>query len=92
LEFIDLGLSIINLEDEVVDLFLEELNDCVALGDHCVTLVDLIFPLMNSLLSGSDDFIFLDHQGLKLRNLGDLPVSVPEMTLRDIDQLTHTAT
>jgi hypothetical protein len=92
LEFIDLGLSIINLEDEVVDLFLEKLNDRIALGDHCVTLVDLIFPVMNSLLSGSDDFIFLGHQGLKLRNLGDLSISVPEMTLRDIDQLTHTAT
>jgi hypothetical protein len=92
LEFIDLGLGIINLEDEVVDLFLEELNDRVALGDHCITLVDLIFPVMNSLLSGSDDFIFLCHHGLKLRNLGDLSVSIPEMTLRDIDQLTHTAT
>jgi hypothetical protein len=86
-----LGLSIINLEDEVMDLFLEKLNDRIALGDHCITLVDLIVPVMNSLLSGSDDFIFLSHQGLKLRNLGDLSVSVPEMTLRNIDQLTHTA-
>jgi hypothetical protein len=34
---------------------------------------------------------FLCHQGLKLRNLGDLSVSIPEVTLRDIDQLTHTA-
>jgi hypothetical protein len=62
------------------------------LGDHCFTLVDLIFPVMNSLLLGSDDFILFCHQGLKLRNLGDLSVSIPKMTLRDIDQLTHTAT
>jgi hypothetical protein len=41
-----------------MDLFLEELNDHVALGDHCVTLVDLIFPVMNGLLSSDDDFIF----------------------------------
>jgi hypothetical protein len=87
-----LGLSIINLEDVVVDLLLEELNDRVVLGDHCVTLVDVIFPVMNSLFSGSDDFIFLCHQGLKLRNLGDLSVSIPKVTLRDIDQLTHTTT
>jgi hypothetical protein len=92
LEFIDLGLSIINLEDEVVDLFLKKLNDRIALGDHCVTLIDLIFPVMNGLLSGGDDFIFLCHKGLKLRNLGDLSVSIPEMTLRDIDQLTHIMT
>jgi hypothetical protein len=85
-------MGIIYLKNEVVDLFLEKLNDRVTLGDHCVTLVDLIFLVMNSLLSGCDDFIFLGHQGLKLRNLGDLSVSVPEMTLRDIDQLTHTAT
>jgi hypothetical protein len=70
LEFIDLGLSIINLEDEVMDLFLEKLNDRIALGDHCATLVDLIFPVMNSLLSGSDDFIFLGHQGFEAAQSG----------------------
>jgi hypothetical protein len=84
-------MGIINLKDEVVDLFLEKLNDHVALGDHCITLVDLIFPVMNSLLSGGDDFILLCHQGLKLLNLGDLSISIPEVTLRDTDQLTHTA-
>jgi hypothetical protein len=84
-------MGIINLKDEVVDLFLEKLNDCVALGDHCVALVDLIFPVENSLLSGGDDFIFLRHQGLKLLNLGDLSVSISEVTLRDTGQLTHTA-
>jgi hypothetical protein len=47
---------------------------------------------MNSLLSGGDDFIFLCHQGLKLLNLGDLSVGIPEVTLRNTDQLTHTAT
>jgi hypothetical protein len=47
LEFIDLGLGIINLENEVVDLFLEKLNDCVALGDYRITLIDLVFPVMN---------------------------------------------
>jgi hypothetical protein len=92
LEFIDLSMGIVNLKDEIVDLFLEKLNDRVALGDHCITLVNLIFPVMNSLLSGGDDFIFLYHQGLELLNLGDLSVSIPEVTLRNTDQLTHTAT
>jgi hypothetical protein len=70
-------MSIINLKDEVVDLFLEKLNDRVALGDHCITLVDLIL---------------LCHQGLKLLNLGDLAISIPKVTFRDTDQLTHTVT
>jgi hypothetical protein len=64
LEFIDLGLGIINLENEVMNLFLKKLNDCVALGDYRITLIDLIFLVINSLFSGSDDFIFLCHQGL----------------------------
>jgi hypothetical protein len=92
LKFIDLGLGIINLEDEVMDLFLEKLNDRVALGDYRITLIDLIFPVMNSLLPGSDDFFHLCHRRLKLLYLGDLSVSIPEVTLRDTDQLTHTAT
>jgi hypothetical protein len=85
-------MGIINLKNEVMDLFLEKLNDCVALGDHCVTLIDLIFPVMNSLLVGGDNFILLCHQSLKLLYLGDLSVSIPKVTLRDTGQLTHTAT
>jgi hypothetical protein len=61
LKFIDLGLGIINLEDEVVDLLLEELNDRVALGDYRITLIYLVLPVMNSLISSSDDPIFLGH-------------------------------
>jgi hypothetical protein len=92
LEFIDLGLGIINLENKVVDLFLEKLNDRVALGDYRITLIDLVFPVMNSLFPRSDDFFLLCHRSLKLLYLGDLSVSIPEMALRNTDQLTHTAT
>jgi hypothetical protein len=75
-----------------MDLFFEKLNDRVALGDYRITLIDLIFPVMNSLLPGSDDFILFCHRSLKLLYLGDLSVSITKMTLRDTDQLTHTAT
>jgi hypothetical protein len=47
---------------------------------------------MNSLFPGSDDFFLLCHRSLKLLYLGDLSVSIPEMTLHDTDQLTHTTT
>jgi hypothetical protein len=92
LEFIDLGLGIINLENEIVDLFLEKLNDCVALGDYRITFIDLVFPVMNSLFPGSDNFFLLYHRSLKLLYLDDLSVSIPKVTLRDTDQLTHTVT
>jgi hypothetical protein len=75
-----------------MDLFLEKLNDRVALGDYRITLIDLVFPVMNSLFPGSDDFFLLYHRSLKLLYLVNLSVSIPEMTLRDTDQLTHTAT
>jgi hypothetical protein len=84
-------MGIINLKDEVVDLFLEKLNDRVVLSDHCITLIDLVFPVKNGLLSCGDDFLLLCHQSLKLLYLGDLSVSIPEVTLRDTGQLTHTA-
>jgi hypothetical protein len=91
LEFIDLGLGIINLKNEVVDLFLEKLNDCVALGDYRITLIDLVLPVMNGLFACSDDFFLLGHRSLKLLYLGNLSVSIPKVTLHDTDQLTHTA-
>jgi hypothetical protein len=92
LEFIDVGLGIINLQDEVMDLFLKELDDCVALGDYRITLIDLVLPMMNSLISSSDGPIFLGHQSSKLVNLGDLSISLPIVTSCSIDQLTHLAT
>jgi hypothetical protein len=92
LEFIDVGVGIINFQDEVMDLLLEELNDRVALGDYLTTLIDLVLPMMNSLISSSDDPIFLSHQGSKLVNLGDLSISLSIVTSRSIDQLTHLGT
>jgi ribonuclease BN (tRNA processing enzyme) len=52
----------------------------------------MVFPVMNSLFTCSDDFFLLRHRSLKLLYLGDLSVSIPKVTLRDTDQLTHTAT
>jgi hypothetical protein len=61
------------------------------LSDHCITLIDLVFSVKNGLLSCRDDFLLPCHQSLKLLYFGDLSVSIPEVTLRDTGQLTHTA-
>jgi hypothetical protein len=84
-------MGIIDLKDKVVDLLVEKLNDRVALSDHCITLIDLILPVKNGLLSCSDNFLLLCHQSLKLLYLGDLSVLIPIVTLHDTGQLTHTA-
>jgi hypothetical protein len=64
LQLLNLSLGIISFKDQVVDLFLEELNDCVALSDYMITLVDLIFSMEDGLIPCCDDLILLSYQGL----------------------------
>jgi hypothetical protein len=83
-------MGVINLKDKVVDLILEELNDRVALSDYCITLIDLILPVKNSLILCCDNLFLLRDQGLKLYYLSDLSVSISIVALSYTNQLTHT--
>jgi hypothetical protein len=85
-------IGIINFEDEIMNLLLKKFNDCVTLGDCRITLIDLIFSMMNSLILGSNDSIFLNHQSSKLIHLGDMSISFPIETSHSIDQLAHLTT
>jgi hypothetical protein len=82
-------MGIIDLKDKVVNLLLEELNDRVALSDDCITLIDLILPVKNSLLPCCDNLLLLGDQGLKLHYLGDLSIGISIVTLGYANQLTH---
>jgi hypothetical protein len=84
-------MGVINLKNKVVNLLLEELNDHVALSDYCITLIDLILPVKNGLLSRCDNLLLLRDQGLKLHYLSDLSISISIVALSDTSQLTHTA-
>jgi hypothetical protein len=92
LKFFDVSMGVISLKNQVVDLLLEELNDCVVLSDYYITFIDLIFPMKNGLVSRCNNFLFLGDQGLKLHYLSDLPISISLVTLSCTNQLTHTAT
>jgi hypothetical protein len=83
------SLGIVSLKDQIMNLFLEELNDCIALSDDSITLVDLIFSMKDGLISCCDDLILLSHQGLKFHYLSDLTVSIPIVTWSHSSQLTH---
>jgi hypothetical protein len=83
------SLGVVGLEDQIMNLFLEELSDCIALSDDSITLVDLIFSMKDGLIPCCDDLILLIHQGLKFHYLSDLTVSIPIVTLSHISQLTH---
>jgi hypothetical protein len=76
-------MGVVILKNQVMDLLLEELNDCVALSDYYIIFIDLILPMKNGLVSRCDNFLFLGDQGLKLHYLSDLPISISIMTLSD---------
>jgi hypothetical protein len=83
------SLGIVDLKDQIMNLFLEELNDCIALSDDSISLVDLIFSMKDGLISCCDDLILLGHQGLKFHYLSDLTASISIVTLSHTSQLSH---
>jgi hypothetical protein len=89
LQFFNVSLGIVSLKDQIMNLFLEKLNDCIALSDDSITLIDLIFSMKDGLISCCDDLILLSHQGLKFHYLNDLTVSILIVTLSHTSQLTH---
>jgi hypothetical protein len=76
LKFIDVSVGVVNLKDEVVDLLLEELDNRVALSDYCITLIDLILPVDNDLISLCDNFLLFRDQCLKLFYLSDPSICI----------------
>jgi hypothetical protein len=90
LELVDVSMGVINLKDKVVDLLLEELDNRVTLSDYCITLIDLILPMDNGLISLCNNFFLLRNQGLKLLYLSDLSISTSIVTMSNTSQLTHT--
>jgi hypothetical protein len=73
-----------------MDLLLEELDNRVTLSDYCITLIDLILPVKNSLLTCCDNLLLLHDQGLKHYYLSDQSISISIVTLSYTSQLTHT--
>jgi hypothetical protein len=64
LKFVDVSDGVINFQNEVVDLLLEKLNYRVMLSDYCITLIDLILPVDNGLISLCNNFLILRDQCL----------------------------
>jgi hypothetical protein len=91
LKFVEVSMGVVNLKDKVVDLLLEELDNCVMLSDYGITLIDLILPLDNDLISLCDNFFLLRDQGLKFFYVSDLSISISIVALSYTSQLTHTA-
>jgi hypothetical protein len=90
LKFVNVSMGVVNLKDKVVDLLLEELDNCVTLSDYGITLMDLILPVDNGLISLCNNFFLLRDQSLKFFYLSDLSISISVVTLSYTGQMTHT--
>jgi hypothetical protein len=90
MEHIDVGDGVVKLKGEVMDLLLEELNNGVALDNHCITLKDLILSVGDGFISLCDNHICSSDRGLELFNLSNLLVNISVMTLSYAGQLVHT--
>jgi hypothetical protein len=91
MKHIDMGDGIVKLKSKVMDLLLEDLNNGVALDNHCITLKDLIFSVDDGFVLLCDNLIFSSDRGLELFNLSNLLVNISVMTLSYASQLVHTA-
>jgi hypothetical protein len=74
-----------------MDLFLEELNNGIALNDYCITLNNMIFSVNNSFIPLCESFIFSSNRNSELFNLINLLVNISMMTLGYADLVVHTA-
>jgi hypothetical protein len=54
-----------------------------------ITLVNLIFPMVDSLVLSSNNPILLDYHSSELIHLGDVPGSFPVETSRSINQMAY---
>jgi hypothetical protein len=91
LKFVDVSMRVVDLKDKVMDLLLEELDNCVTLSGYCITLIDLILPVDNGLISLCNNFFLLRDLGLKFFYLSDMSISISVVTLSYTSELTRTA-
>jgi hypothetical protein len=92
LQFFKLSLRVISRKDQIMNLFLKELYDGVALSNYMIILIDLIFSVKDGFIPCCDNLIVLSHQSSKLINLSILSISLSIVTSCSINQPTHFTT
>jgi galactitol-specific phosphotransferase system IIC component len=71
-------------------LLLEEFNEGIALGNHCITLNDLVLSMVDYHISLCGKVSLSVNDSLKFSHLINLSFNVPVMTLSYVGQLVHT--
>jgi hypothetical protein len=77
MKHVDMINSLAKIKVELVNLFLEEVNDSVALDNESITLNNLFFSMLNGFFPLSNNLFFSGLKSLYLRTLPANLITIP---------------
>jgi hypothetical protein len=90
MKHVDMINSLAKIKIELMNLFLEEINDSVALDNESITLNNLFFSMLNGFFPLSNNLFFSHDSGLKSLYLRTLPANLITIPLGYIGQSIYT--
>jgi hypothetical protein len=90
MKHIDMVNSLAKIKVELVNLFLEKVNDSVALDNESITLNNLFFSMLNGFFPLSNNLFFGRDSGLEFPNLRILSANLITIPLGYVGQAIDT--
>jgi hypothetical protein len=90
MKHVDMINSLAKIKIKLMNLFLEEINDSVALDNESITLNNLLFSMLNGFFPLSNNLFFSRDSGLKSLYLRTLPANLITIPLGYIGQSIYT--
>jgi hypothetical protein len=90
MKHVDMVNSLAKIKVELVNLFLEEVNDSVALDNESITLNNLFFSMLNGFFPLSNNLFLGRNSCLKFPNLRILPANLITIPLGYVGQAIYT--
>jgi hypothetical protein len=87
---VDMVNSLAKIKVELVYLFLEKVNDSVALDNESITLNNLILSMLNNFFPLGNNFFLGSDSGLEFLNLCILPANLITIPLSYVGQSIYT--
>jgi hypothetical protein len=90
MKHVDMVNSLAKIKVELMNLFLEEINNSVALDNESITLNNLFFLMLNGFFPLSNNLFFSCDSGLKSHYLRTLPANLITIPLGYVGQEIYT--
>jgi hypothetical protein len=90
MKYVDMVKSLAKIKVELVNLFLEEVNDSVALDNESITLNNLLFSMLNGFFLLSNNLFLSRNSGLEFLNLRTLSANLIMIPLGYVGQSIYT--